>query len=89
VDIYNILKEYTSNITVFDPHANPKEIKDEYHIILETEHIEDLKNRFDAIILAVAHNEFKVINLRDFGKPNCIVYDVKGFADKRQIDGRL
>jgi UDP-N-acetyl-D-galactosamine dehydrogenase len=89
VDIYNILKGYTSNITVFDPHANPKEIKEEYNIILETEHIEHLKNRFDAIILAVAHNEFKIINLRDFGKPDCVVYDVKGVVDKGQIDGRL
>jgi UDP-N-acetyl-D-galactosamine dehydrogenase len=89
VDIYNILKEYTSNITIFDPHANPKEIAEEYCIKVETAHLENLKNRFDAIVLAVAHNEFKTINLRDFGKPRCVVYDVKGIVDKREIDGRL
>jgi len=89
VDIYNTLKEYTNNITVFDPHANPKEIEEEYQIIIETKNINSLKHQFDAIILAVAHNEFKTINLRDFGKPNCVVYDVKGVAEREQVDGRL
>jgi UDP-N-acetyl-D-galactosamine dehydrogenase len=89
VDIYKILKEFTPNITVFDPHVNPKEIKEEHHISVTTRHLDSLRNKFDAIILAVAHNEFKTINLRDFGKQNCVVYDVKGCADKNQIDGRL
>jgi UDP-N-acetyl-D-galactosamine dehydrogenase len=89
VDIYNVLKEYTSNITIFDTHANPNEIMEEYKIHISTAQIEHLKNKFDAIVLAVSHNEFKTINLRDFGKPNCVVYDVKGGADREQIDGRL
>jgi UDP-N-acetyl-D-galactosamine dehydrogenase len=89
VDIYEILREYTPNITIFDPHANPKEIEEVYQIAVQTNNMDDWKNKFDAIILAVAHNEFKTINLRDFGKTNCIVYDVKGVADKKQIDGRL
>jgi UDP-N-acetyl-D-galactosamine dehydrogenase len=89
LDIYNILKEYTPNITIFDPLANKKEIAEEYKIHIETDPIEQLKNRFDAIILSVAHNEFQTINLRDFGKPNCVVYDVKGKAKRAQIDGRL
>ena len=89
VDIYEILKEYTPNITIFDPCANAKEIKEEYHIAVKTENMELLKHQFDAIILAVAHDEFKTISLRNFGKPNCVVYDVKGIADRGQIDGRL
>ena len=89
VDIYNILKEYTSNITIFDPHANPNEIAEEYNIRIETAQVEHLKNNFDAIILAVSHDEFQTINLRDFGKFNCVVYDVKGRANRAQIDGRL
>jgi UDP-N-acetyl-D-galactosamine dehydrogenase len=89
VDIYEILKDYTPNITVYDPHANAREIALTYQISVKTEHIEHLKHKFDAVILAVAHNEFKAINLRDFGKSNCVVYDVKGVADKNQIDGRL
>jgi len=89
IDIYNILKEYTPNITVFDPLANPKEIEEEFQITLETENAGRLINKFDAIILAVAHNQFKEINLRNFGKTNCVVYDVKGVADLAQVDGRL
>jgi len=89
VDIYNILKEYTPNITVFDPLANPIEIEDEFQISLATENIDSFKYQFDAIILAVAHTDFKTINLRNFGKPNCVVYDVKGAAARDQVDGRL
>jgi len=89
IDIHNVLREYTSNITVYDPHSNPKEIENEFGISVQTEDINHLKNKFDAIVLAVAHNEFKEVNLRDFGKSNCVVYDVKGVVDRAQIDGRL
>jgi UDP-N-acetyl-D-galactosamine dehydrogenase len=89
VDIYNVLEEYTPNITIFDPHANPKEIEKEYHIVVQTENVEQLKHQFDVVVLAVAHNEFKAINLREFGKAECVVYDVKGIADRGQVDGRL
>ncbi|MDR0207231.1 MAG: nucleotide sugar dehydrogenase [Bacteroidales bacterium] len=89
IDIHNVLKEYTPNITVFDPHSNPKEIENEFCISVQTENINNLKNKFDAIVLAVAHNEFKEINLRDFGKNNCVVYDVKGIVERALIDGRL
>jgi len=89
IDIYNIFKDYTQNITVFDPYANPREVEKEHHISIQSDKMENLKHKFDAVVLCVAHNEFKTINLRDFGKPNCVVYDVKGVADKEQIDGRL
>jgi UDP-N-acetyl-D-galactosamine dehydrogenase len=89
IDIYNVLKDYTPNITIFDPHASAKEIEEKYHITIETKNAVHLKQKFDAIILCVAHNEFKNMNLRNFGKPNCVVYDVKGVADRGQVDGRL
>jgi UDP-N-acetyl-D-galactosamine dehydrogenase len=89
IDIYKVLKDYTQNITIFDPHANPKEIEEDYQLLIENKNIEYLKHKFDAIIIAVSHREFETINLRDFGKPRCVVYDVKGMADRGQIDGRL
>jgi len=89
VDIYEVLKEFTPNITIFDPHANPKEIEEEYRISIETDDIDCLKHKFDAVILAVAHEKFRTINLREFGNPNCVVYDVKGIAEKEKVDGRL
>jgi len=89
IDIYNVLKDYTQNITIYDPFPNPKEIEDEYQITIQNKNIDILKNKFDAIILAVAHNEFKKFSLPDFGKPNCVIYDVKGVANRSHIDGRL
>ncbi|MDR2972284.1 MAG: nucleotide sugar dehydrogenase [Bacteroidales bacterium] len=89
IDIYNILKNYTSNITIFDPLANQKEIEKAFNIPIETENIERFKHQFDSIVLCVSHNEFKLLNLRDFGKANCAVYDVKGIAEREQVDGRL
>jgi len=89
VDIYNILKDYTPNIIIFDPLANAKELEEEFQISIETENIDRFKHQFDAVILAVAHNEFIPLELRQFGKANCVVYDVKGVAERGQVDGRL
>lgn len=91
VDIYSTLQEYTNNITVFDPWANTKQVEHEYGIQLSTEKIESLKGKFDAVVLSVAHNEFKKENLRHFLKDENqgVVYDVKGMIERSQIDGRL
>lgn len=91
VDIYTTLKEYTDNITVYDSWANGNQVEGEYGIKITNGKLNNFKGKFDAIILAVAHNEFKEINLRDFlsDEKNGVVYDVKGVADRKQIDGRL
>lgn len=91
IDIYHTLKEYTSNITIYDPWANMNSVKHEYGINILQNNLEALKGTFDAVILGVAHNQFMGINLRDFLKErnNGVVYDVKGVIDRNQIDGRL
>lgn len=90
VDIYSTLQEYTTNIVVYDPWANADKVKYEYGIELSTQNIDALKGEFDAVILGVAHNEFKNINIREFlSTLNGVVYDVKGILDKAIIDGRL
>jgi UDP-N-acetyl-D-galactosamine dehydrogenase len=45
--------------------------------------------KYDAVILAVAHNEFKNLDLSDFTKANSVVFDVKGFLNEKDVDGRL
>lgn len=86
VDIYSTLEEYTSQIKVFDPWANPNEVRKEYGIEIE----KYLPNeKFDAIILAVAHKEFLAINIQNFVKKNGVIYDVKGFLPREIVDGRL
>lgn len=86
VDIYSTLEEYTNQITVYDPWANPNEVRKEYGIEIKTvlPHEE-----FDAIILAVAHKEFLAIDIKSFVKKDGVIYDVKGFLPREIIDGRL
>lgn len=91
VDIYSTLKEYTSNITVYDPWANHERVEHEYDIQLSDSSLDSLKGQFDAVILAVAHKEFEQYNLRDFlaDRQNGVVFDVKGVARREEIDARL
>lgn len=90
-DICHTLNEYTDNITVFDPYAVAEEVKKEYGIQLTDSPLESLKGKFDAVILAVAHNQFKDLNVREFLKDSekGVVYDVKGIYDKNDVDTRL
>lgn len=91
VDIYHTLKEYTNNITVYDPWANASHVKHEYGIDIIDKSIDELKGKFDAVILGVAHTEFKERNIREFlsNPKKGVVYDVKAILDRSQIDGRL
>ena len=86
IDIYNSLKEYSVNITVYDPWANPDIAKREYgiDIVSELPH-----QKFDAIVLAVAHDAFLRVNIHELCLENHVIFDVKGILDKRIIDGRL
>lgn len=90
VDIYSTLNEYTDNITVYDPWADASHVKYEYGIDVTNIGLDELKGKYDAIILGVAHNEFKNLDIRSFLKnENGVVYDVKGFLNRDMIDGRL
>lgn len=86
IDIYNSLKEYSVNITVYDPWANPEIAKREYgvDIVSELPH-----QKFDAIVLAVAHDAFLKVDIHELCLENHVIFDVKGILDKRLIDGRL
>ncbi len=86
IDIYHSLKEYSVNITVYDPWANPEIAKREYgvDIVSELPH-----QKFDAIVLAVAHDAFLKVDIHELCLENHVIFDVKGILDKRLIDGRL
>lgn len=86
VDIYATLEEYTHNISVFDPWANPTVVKREYGIDITNTLPE---KKFDAIILGVAHKQFGEIDIKGLLKGNGVVYDVKGVLPRDIIDGRL
>lgn len=87
VDIYTTFREYTPNITVFDPWASPERVKREYGIDITGSLPTD--QRYDAIVLAVAHSQFTGLDLRQLLNPGGVIYDVKGILDREIIDGRL
>jgi UDP-N-acetyl-D-galactosamine dehydrogenase len=75
VDVVAALKDYGINITIHDPWANEEEVMREYGL----RSLKSLPNeKFDAIVLTVAHNEFFDLNLEIFKNGNAPVYDVKG-----------
>ena len=86
VDIVKALKEYNLNITIYDPWANPAIAEHEYGLTVTNELPTD---KFDAAIMAVAHNEFKELDVTTLAKDNSVIYDVKGMLPKDVVDGRL
>ena len=85
VDVIHSLKEYGLKVTVFDPWANPEEVKHEYNLDIVTILP---ANKFDAIVLGVAHNEFLNLDFSTLKNENSVLYDVKGVLGA-QVDGKL
>ena len=86
VDIYNTLQEYTDNITVYDPWADPSKVRREYGIEIVNE---VPKEKFDAAILGVAHKEFLDLDIKSLVKEGGVIYDVKGILPREIVDARL
>ncbi len=89
--IYNTLKEYTPNISVADPWANPETVERNLGIKLTDSSPEYLKGKFDAVILAVGHREFINVNVRGLLKDadNGVVFDVKSILPAGIADATL
>ena len=100
IDIYKALQDYNVNATVYDPWANPDIVsatvydpwanpdivRHEYGIEVTNELP---KEKFDAAILAVAHNKFEALEVPALLKENHVIFDVKAFLDRNIVDGRL
>lgn len=85
IDIINELKTYHVEPVIYDPWANKAEVMHEYGVEVVNELPE---GKFEAAILAVAHNEFKEIKIRRIVNGG-VVYDVKGVLPKELVDARL
>ncbi|MCF2876624.1 MULTISPECIES: nucleotide sugar dehydrogenase [unclassified Tenacibaculum] len=86
IDVCHALKDYGVNVNVYDPWAKKEEVQIEYDLQLE----EDLYGeKYDVVVLAVSHNEFKEIDLERLKKRDAVVYDVKGFLSQELIDRTL
>lgn len=89
VDIIRELAEYNIQVDVYDPWVAVEEAQHEYGITPITE---PAINVYDGIVLAVAHNEFRVLgaeNIRQFGKSRHILYDLKYLLSAEEADLRL
>jgi len=86
IDIVKALGEYNLGITIYDPWANPEIAKREYGVNVITELP---KNKFDAAILAVAHDKFQTLDIDSILDNKSVLFDVKGFYPKEKVDGRL
>jgi len=85
IDVIRELQDFGCLVDVYDPLADAKEVEEEYNLKL----LESLNNldSYDAIILAVAHKEFKELKLEPSSKS--VIYDIKGFLPKDIVDDRL
>ena len=80
VDVIKNLKEYGTNVTIFDPLADPEEVQHEYGLTTTR----DLPNgKFEAVVLAVAHKEFLDLDLDKLKNGQTVIYDVKGVLGER------
>lgn len=89
VDIATEINNYHVNLDIYDPWANSPEVEAEYGLKL----VDKPRNGgYDAIIAAVAHDEFRqwgTEKLRELGKDNCVIFDLKYIFDKNDVDIRL
>ncbi|WP_379967834.1 nucleotide sugar dehydrogenase [Epilithonimonas sp. UC225_85] len=86
VDVVRNLEDYGINVSIFDPWANPEEVKHEYG--LETSTKTPFK-KYEAVVLAVSHKEFEKLNIKNLLTKNGIIYDVKGILEKENGITRL
>jgi UDP-N-acetyl-D-galactosamine dehydrogenase len=92
IDVINELTDYGCSVSVYDPWADPEEVRHEYgiEILQSLPGTNDKDNGlFDACMLTVAHREFRDLNPRHFLTPQGLIYDVKGLLPKEIVDKRL
>ena len=89
IDLINEFKDLNCNIDVYDPWVNTEDVTDEYKTqLIHKPHI----NKYDAIVLAVAHDKIKEISLEElktYGKDSHVIYDIKYLFQSHEVDGRL
>jgi UDP-N-acetyl-D-galactosamine dehydrogenase len=86
IDIIKELNDFPCNVDVYDPWAEKDEVKHEYGLDLQTQ-LND--KSYDAIVLAVAHKQFKELDIKKFAHQSTVIYDVKGVLPLNVITDRL
>ncbi len=87
VDIYKELADFGVNVTICDPWADKDEVRQEYGLEIQSE--PDMEQQYDAIILAVSHQQFEKLPYKKQHDSGAIIYDVKNFLPRDVVDDRL
>ena len=86
IDIVKTLQSYNTNVTIYDPWASPEIVRREYGVEVTNQLPSE---KYDAVILAVAHKDFEKLSVRDLTTDKGVVYDVKGFLKSDECDAKL
>ncbi len=87
VDVYRELQEYGVHVDIYDPWAEAQEVRHEYGVEILTQL--NSEDRYDALVVAVSHNEFLSMDLSALKNTKSVVFDIKACLDRSQVDGRL
>lgn len=85
VDVYSELKDFGMQVEIYDPWASAEEVKEEYNITLA----ESISGKYEAVVLAVSHENFVGLNLSDFTETKSVLFDIKSTLPKETVDSRL
>ena len=86
VDVVNELTDFGTKVTIYDPCANPEQVKKEYNLVSQKSFPNE---KYDAIVLTVSHAEFKDLDLKSLKKEHAVVYDVKNFLNPKEVNKSL
>lgn len=86
IDIVKTLQSYNTIVTIYDPWANPEIVRREYGVDVTNQLPSE---KYDAVILAVAHKDFEKLSVRELTTDKGVVYDVKGFLKSDECDAKL
>ena len=87
VDIYTELCEFGLNVDIYDPWASAEEVKHEYNVDIIS--VLNEEKKYQAVLLAVSHDEFKEFDFAKYYNAGAVVFDAKAVVDRRWVDGRL
>ncbi len=89
IDVVRGLHDFGCRVTVFDPWADPEDVMREYGRESVKDAAEIPEKEYDAVVLAVAHRDFRNFDVRRCLKEKAVVFDIKGFLPRELVDGRL
>ena len=87
VDIYKELVEFGTHVDIYDPWANVEEVHEEFNI--EVLNDLDITKKYQAILMAVSHDQFKDFDFERYFNEGAVIYDVKAVVDRKWVDSRL